>query len=113
MNIHLGIDRTISKNVLTGFWHNLTFQVLSKGNVEVFSSFENIGNLVLDILESFSKLQQQLVQNSKILGKNLKQELDKTELLFELEIQENLAKYHKKGKTSNASSSFKFLFFKN
>ena len=47
-------------------------------------SFENLGSLVLDILESFAKIQQQLVDDSKILGENLKQELDKTEFGLEL-----------------------------
>ena len=102
MNIHLGVDRTISKNALKGFLPNLTFQVLSEENNKVFLSFENIGNLVLDILETFSKRQQQLVEDSKILGENWKQELNKREfdleMPFELEIQENLATYFKAGK---------------
>ena len=72
MNIHLGGDRTISKSALTEFPHNLTFQALSKENDQVFLSFENIGNLLLDIWKIFAKIQQQLVEDSKILGENLK-----------------------------------------
>ena len=52
------------------FLHSLTFQASSKENDKVFLSFENIGNLVLDILESFAKLK--LVEDSKILGKKFK-----------------------------------------
>ena len=52
------------------FLHSLTFQASSKENDKGFLSSENIGNLVLDILESFAKLQ--LVEDSKILGKKFK-----------------------------------------
>ena len=66
LNINLGGFRTISKNVLTHL--NLTFQALSKENNKVFLSSENISNLVLDILGSFTKIQQHfLQQHSKIL----------------------------------------------
>ena len=102
LKIHLGGDRTISENALTQFLHNLTFQALSKENDKVFLSFKNIGNLVLDILGNFAKIEQQLVEDSKTCSKNLKQELDKTEfdlgLLSELGIQKKLAKYRKEKK---------------
>ena len=92
LNIHLGGDRDISKKALTKFLRNLTFQALSKENDEIFMSFEHVGNLFLDIFDSFAKIDQQLVNDSKILYENLKEELNKTE--YEVfKIQEDLAKY--------------------
>ena len=102
LNIHLGGDRDISKKALTEFLRNLTFQALSKENDDILLSFEHVGNLFLDILESLAKINQQLVDDAKILSENLKEELNKTEyeldLPPELEIQEDLAKYRKERK---------------
>ena len=93
LNIHLGGDRVISKKALT----ELTFQDLSKENDDILLSFEHVGNLFLDIFESLGKIDQQLVNDSKIFSENLKEELNKTgyelDLPPELEIQEDLAKY--------------------
>ena len=55
LNIHLGGNRIVSKNALTKFLHNVTFQALSKENDQVTLSFGKIGFLVLDILECLEK----------------------------------------------------------
>ena len=44
LNIHLGGNRIVSKNTLTEFLHNLTFQALSKENDKVYLSFDNNWN---------------------------------------------------------------------
>ena len=102
LNIHLGADRDISKKTLTEFLRNLTFQVLSKENDDILLSFEHVGNSFLDIFESLAKIDQQLVNYSKIFSRHLKEESNKTEyeldLPPELEIQYDLAKYQKEGK---------------
>ena len=78
-----------------------------------------MGNLFLDIFESLAKIDQQLVNDSKILSENLKEELNKTEyeldLPPELEIQEDLAniEYHiisKRRKKSSIAAKTTFLF---
>ena len=97
LNIHLGGDRDVSKKALTEFLRNLTFQALSKENDDILLSFELDDNLFLNIFERLTKIDQQLINHSKTLGENLKEELNKTEygldLQPELEIQEDLAKY--------------------
>ena len=50
-------------------------------------SFEHVGNLFLDILESLAKIDQQLVNDSKILSKNVKEELNKTEYELDLPLE--------------------------
>ena len=75
---------------------------MSKETDDILLSSEHAGNLFLDIFESLAKINQQLVDDSKILSECLKEELNKTEydldLPPELEIQEDLAKYWKEGK---------------
>ena len=70
---------------------------MSKENYDILLSFEHVGNLFLDIFENLAKIDEQLVNDSKILSENLKEELNKTEyeldLPSELEIQGDLAKY--------------------
>ena len=79
---------------MTEFLHNLTFQAVSKENDKLYLNFDNIGILVLDILERLAKKDQQSINVAKILNENIKQELDKTqfelELPAELQIQEDL-----------------------
>ena len=97
LNIHIGEDKDVSKNALREFLRNLTFQALSKENDDILLSFELDDNLFLNIFERLTKIDQQLINHSKTLGENLKEELNKTEygldLQPELEIQEDLAKY--------------------
>ena len=94
-----GGNRIVSKKALTEFLHNLTFQALSKENDKLYLNFDNIGILVLDILERLAKKHQQSINVAKILNENIKQELDKTqfelELPAELQIQEDLEMYLK------------------
>ena len=70
---------------------------MSKENYDILLSFEHVGNLFLDIFENLAKIDEQLVNDSKILSENLKEELNKTEyeldLPSELEIQGDMAKY--------------------
>ena len=76
LNIHLGGDRDVSKKALTEFLRNLTFQALSKKNDDILLSFEHVCNLFLNIFESLGKIDQQLVDDSKILSENVKKELN-------------------------------------
>ena len=102
LDIHFGGDRTISKNAMKEFLTNLTFQALTNQNDDVVMSYENIGNLVIDLLESFIKFEQELFNESKILSEKLKEQINKTdyklEIPPELEIQEDVVKYQKEEK---------------
>ena len=87
---------------------------MSKENDDILLSFEHVGNLFLDILESLAKINQQLGDYSKVLSENLKEELNKIEyeldLPPELEIKEDLAKYRKEGKKTSIAAKTTFLF---
>ena len=76
LNIHLGGDRDISKKALAEYLHNLKFQTLSKENDKILMSFEYVGNLFLDICESVAKIDQQLVNDSKILKRKFKRRVE-------------------------------------
>ena len=101
-NIHLGGDKTISKNALSEFLHNLSFQALSKETDDIYLNFNNVSELIIYILEGLAKKNNESIAVAKNLGKNLQDELDQTD--FELEIppelqtQNDLWKYAKQEK---------------
>ena len=69
---------------------NLTFQVLSQENDDVYMSFEEIGLLVNDLLECFIKKENEQIDKSSILGKQVRRKLEtdfKVELSSELKTQ--------------------------
>ena len=102
LNLHFGGDKTISKNALSDFLHNMSFQALSKENDNIYLNFGNVGELIIDILEGLLEKDQQSIVVATKRGENLKDELDPTdfnlELPPELEIQEDFKKYAKKEK---------------
>ena len=102
INIHLGGDKISSKNALSEFLHNLLFQALSEETDDNYLNFDNVSELVIDILEELPKKSNESIAVSKNLGKNLQDELDQTdfelELPPELQIQDDLEKYAKQEK---------------
>ena len=84
LNIHLGGDKTISKNALSEFLLNVSFLVLSKEIDDIYLNFDNVSELIIDILEELVKKNKESITVAKNLGKNLQDELDQTD--FELEI---------------------------
>ena len=102
LNIHLGGDKTISKNALSEFLHNLSFQALSKETDDIYLNFNNVSELIIDILEGLAKKNNESIAVAKNLGKNLQDELDQTdfelEIPPELQIQDDLEKYAKQEK---------------
>ena len=102
LNIHLGGDKTISKNALSEFLHNLSFQALSKETDDIYLNFNNVSELIIDILEGLAKKNNESIAVAKNLGKNLQDELDQTdfelEIPPELQIQNDLEKYVKQEK---------------
>ena len=102
LNIHLGGDKTISKNALSEFLHNLSFQALSKETDDIYLNFNNVSELIIYILEGLAKKNNESIAVAKNLGKNLQDELDQTdfelELPPELQIQDDLEKYAKQEK---------------
>ena len=101
LNIHFGGDKTISKNALSAFLHNLSFQALSKETDDIYLNFDNVSELVIDVLERLVKKDIEWATLTKKLGKNLIYELDQTDFELEkpqLQIQDELEQYAKKEK---------------
>ena len=72
------------------FLNNLTFQALSQENDKVYMSFEGIGLLVNDLLECFVKKENEQIENSSVLSRQLREKLEadfKVELFPEWKIQ--------------------------
>ena len=69
---------------------NLTFQALSQENDDAYMSFKEIGLLVNDLLECFIKKENEQIDKSSILGKQIRRKLEtdfKVELSSELKTQ--------------------------
>ena len=82
---------------MSGFLHNLSFQALIKETDDIYLNFNNVSELIIDILEGLAKKNNESIAVAKSLGKNLQDELDQTG--FELEIlpdliQDDLEKYY-------------------
>ena len=66
------------------FLRNLSFQALTNENDKVVIAFDKIAFLVIDLLEQFVKIEQELYKDSETLSKNL----DKTiyQIDFDIEV---------------------------
>ena len=88
---------------MSGFLHNLSFQALIKETDDIYLNFNNVSELIIDILEGLAKKNNESIAVAKSLGKNLQDELDQTgfelEILPEL-IQDDLEKYYTQEKIS-------------
>ena len=71
LNIHFGGNKYSSQQVMFENFKNLTFQALNQENHDVYLSFEEIGLLVNDTLESFVKKENEQIDKSSILGKQI------------------------------------------
>ena len=90
LNIYFGGNKNTSQQVMSEYLKNVTFQALSQENDNVYMSFEEIGLLVNDLLECFVKKENEQIDKSSILGKQIRKKLGadfKVELSPELEIQ--------------------------
>ena len=75
---------------MSEYLQNLTFQALSQENDDAYMSFKEIGLLVNDLLECFIKKENEQIDKSSILGKQIRKKLEtgfKVELSPELKIQ--------------------------
>ena len=102
LNIHYGGNRQISKDALSEFLHNLTFQAFSKENDDILMQFDNIGNLVLETLQGLLNKDRETVEITKTMNDNIKKELNKTKFIFdvptEMQIQTDMENIFKKRK---------------
>ena len=81
------------------FLCNLTFQALTNESNKVVIAFDKIGFLVIDLLEQFVKIEQELYKDSETLGKNLDKTINQTdfdiEVVPEVEIKEDIVKFQR------------------
>ena len=77
------------------------FKLLSK-ETDIYLNFNNVSELIVDILEGLAKKNIESIAVAKNLGKNLQDELDQTdfelEILPELQIKDDLEEYVKQEK---------------
>ena len=90
LNIHLDGNKYTSQQAMYEYLNNLTFQTLSQENDKVYMSFKGIGLLVNDLLECFDKKENEQIEKSSVLSRQLRERLEtdfKVEWSPELKIQ--------------------------
>ena len=79
------------------FLRNVTFQALTNESDKVVIAFDKIGFLVIDLLEQFVKIEQELYKDSETLDKNLVKTINQIdfdiEVAPEVEITEDVLKF--------------------
>ena len=79
------------------FLRNVTFQALTNESDRVVIAFDKIGFLVIDLLEQFVKIEQELYKDSETLDKNLVKTINQIdfdiEVAPEVEITEDVLKF--------------------
>ena len=84
------------------FLRNVTFQALTNESDRVVIAFDKIGFLVIDLLEQFVKIEQELYKDSETLGENLDKTINQTdfdiEVAPEVEIKEGVLKFQSREK---------------
>ena len=97
LNFYIVGDKDISREAMEEFLCNLTFQALTNESDKVVIIFDKIGFLVIDLLEQFVKIEQELYKDSETLDKNLDKTINETDLDIEVapevEIKEDVLKF--------------------
>ena len=66
------------------FLCNLTFKAFTNESDKVVIAFDKIGFLVIDLLEQFVNIEQELYKDSETLGKNLDKTINQKD--FDIEV---------------------------
>ena len=107
LNFYIGGDKDISKEAMEEFLRNLIFQALTNESDKVVIAFDKVGVLVIDLLEQFVKIEQELHKDSEILGENLNKTINKTDFDIEVapkvEIIEDVVKFQSSEKNYRLS----------
>ena len=97
LNFYLGGGKDILREAMEEFLRNVTFQTLTNESDKVVIAFDKTVILVIDLLEQFVKIEQELYKDSEILGENLNETINQTDFDIEVapkvEIKEDVLKF--------------------
>ena len=100
LNTYLGGMSTVSKNAMSEFLHNMSYQALDIKNDEIFIKFNGIAQLINDINETLIERNNQSIQISDIMNTNILNKINNYKFIFDvrtkMEIQEYVDKIIKK-----------------
>ena len=100
LNMYLGGMSTVSKNTMSEFLHNMSYQALNIENDEIFIKFNGIAQLINDINETLIERNNQSIQISDVMNTNILNEINNYKFIFdvptEMEIQDDQDKMIKK-----------------
>ena len=94
--MYLGGMSTVSKNTMSEFLHNMSYQALNIENDEIFIKFKVIAQLINDINETLIERNNQSIQISDVMNTNILNEINNYKFIFdvptEMEIQDDVDK---------------------
>ena len=90
LNFYKGRDKDISRETMEEFSRNLTFQALTNASNKVVIAFDKIVFLVIDVLEEFVKIEQELYKETKTLIKQLIKQILILKLRLKLKLKKTL-----------------------
>ena len=100
LNMYHGGMSTVSKNAMSEFLHNMSYQALNIENDEIFIKFNGIAQLINDNNETLIERNNQSIQISDVMNTNILNEINNYKFIFdvptEMEIQDNVDKMIKK-----------------
>ena len=96
LNMYRGGMSTVSKNAMSEFLHNMSYQALNIENDEIFIKFNGIAQLINDINETLIERNNQSIQISDVMNTNILNEINNYKFIFdvptEMEIQDDVDK---------------------
>ena len=84
LNIYYVGSSQASKDAVSEFLHNLTFQALTKENGETLIKFDKIANLVVEIIGGFLERNQNTLKVTETINDDIKTELNKSNFVFDV-----------------------------
>ena len=94
--MYLGRMSTVSKNAMSEFLHNMSYQALNIENDEIFIKFNGIAQLINDNNETLIERNNQSIQISDVMNTNILNEINNYKFIFdvptEMEIQDDVDK---------------------
>ena len=98
--MYLGRMSTVSKNAMSEFLHNMSYQALDMKNDEIFIESNRIAQLINEINEKLIERNNQSIQISDVMNANILNKINNYKFIFdvpiEMEIQDDLDKMIKK-----------------
>ena len=111
LNIYLGGNAEISRQALTEFPHNMSYQALNKDNNNIFKQFDRTAELMIELISVLLHKNNKNLNIANIINNIINDEINDYRFIFdiptEIEIQQDMEEIlkNKNKKTANTTCS--------